>query len=106
VAATVSQSLRYHVDRNQKGWVKALPRIRFAIMNTVNASTGFSPFQLLMGRSPRLIPPLAPSETKNIPHMLPETKPVTALIESIAFDVMQAQDNLLAAKVAQSEFAN
>jgi hypothetical protein len=43
---TVAQALRYHVDRHQKGWVKALPLVRFNIMNTVNSSTGFSPFQL------------------------------------------------------------
>ena len=53
---TVNQCLRYHVTRNQKGWVRALPRVRFAIMNTINKSTGFSPFQLHTGRSPRPIP--------------------------------------------------
>jgi len=55
---TVNQCLHYHVTRNQKGWVRALPRVRFAIMNTVNTSTKFSPFHLHMGRSPRLIPPI------------------------------------------------
>ena len=29
-------------------------------MNTVSASTGFSPFQLKMGRLPRIIPPIEP----------------------------------------------
>ena len=48
---TIDQMLRYHVRRNQKGWVRALPRIRFQIMNTVNASTNFSGFQLHLGRS-------------------------------------------------------
>ncbi len=38
---TVNQLLRFHVERNQRGWKRALPRVRFAIMNTVNASTGF-----------------------------------------------------------------
>ena len=55
---TINQCLRYHVQRNQKGWVKSLPLIRFQIMNTVNASTGYSGFELRMGRSPRVIPPL------------------------------------------------
>ena len=50
---TVNQILRFHVDRNQTGWLRSLPRVRFAIMNTVNKSTGYSPFQLRMGRSPR-----------------------------------------------------
>jgi len=45
---TVNQMLRYHVERNQSGWVRALPLVRFNIMNTINKSTGFSPFQLRM----------------------------------------------------------
>jgi hypothetical protein len=32
------------------------------MMNTVNASTGFTGFQLKTGKSPRLIPPLVPAE--------------------------------------------
>ena len=46
---TLNQMVRYHVEANHKGWSKNLARIRFAIMNTVNASTGFSPFQLKTG---------------------------------------------------------
>ena len=42
------------LPRNQSGWVKALPLICFQIMNTVNKSTGFSPFQLRYGRSARV----------------------------------------------------
>jgi hypothetical protein len=49
---TINQMLHYHVRRNQKGWVAALPCICFQIMNTVNASTGFSGFQLHLGHSP------------------------------------------------------
>ena len=30
---TVIQALRFHVQRNQKGWVKALPLVRFNYMN-------------------------------------------------------------------------
>ncbi|RXW11870.1 hypothetical protein EST38_g13985 [Candolleomyces aberdarensis] len=55
---TVIQALRYHVERDQRGWVKALPKVRFDIMNSVNSSTGFSPFQLKSGFSPHVIPPL------------------------------------------------
>jgi hypothetical protein len=55
---TINQCLRYHVKRNQTGWHRALPWVRFDMMNTINLSTGFSPFQLRMGRSPHVIPPL------------------------------------------------
>jgi hypothetical protein len=44
---TINQCICFHVERNQLGWVCALPRVRFAIMNTVNSSIGFSGFQLL-----------------------------------------------------------
>lgn len=49
---TIVQCLCFHVERNQKGWAKALPKVRFDIMNLVNASTGISPFVLKMGQSP------------------------------------------------------
>ena len=57
---TVNQCIRFHVERNQTGWAKALPLIRFHIMNSVNKSTGYSPFQLRFGRAPRILPPLLP----------------------------------------------
>jgi Integrase zinc binding domain len=92
---SVIQSLRFHVERNQKGWVKALPLVRFNLMNTINASTGFSPFQLRMGRSPRLIPPLVVSD-QSMTDDEPEEAAAIELIDRIALDVADAKDNLLA----------
>jgi len=66
---TINQCLRLHVQQNQKGWVTALPLICFQIMNLVNGLTGYSGFQLLMGRPLRLIPPfLAPINTEPDPE--------------------------------------
>jgi hypothetical protein len=97
---TINQLLRYHVRRNQKGWVRALPRIRFQIMNTVNTSTGFSGFQLHIGRSPRVIPPLIPTE---LPVELQDTaETATTMINHLKDDVAQARDNLLLAKITQT----
>jgi RNase H-like domain found in reverse transcriptase/Reverse transcriptase (RNA-dependent DNA polymerase)/Integrase zinc binding domain len=102
---SVIQSLCFHVERTQKGWVKALPLVHFNLMNMVNMSTGFTPFQLRMGHSPRLIPPLIPDEdTTNIETL--DTAAATALVERITQDVSEAQDNLLATKISQAEFAN
>jgi len=53
----INQCLQYHVKHNQMGWQWALPRIHFDIMNTINASTGLSPFKLCMGQSLHVIPP-------------------------------------------------
>jgi hypothetical protein len=97
---TVNQCLRYHVERNQLGWKRALPRVRFDIMNTVNSSTGFSPFQLRMGRAPQVIPPLVQGvgEITDIR--------ATTVIEKLQQDVLEAKDNMLRAKTAQSLAVN
>ncbi|KAH7918563.1 hypothetical protein BV22DRAFT_981799, partial [Leucogyrophana mollusca] len=73
-------------------------------MNTVNASTGFSPFQLHLGRSPRLIPPLLPSVPSSPPCV--ESDAARALISRLQIDVMDAHDSLLAAKTSQAFQAN
>ena len=61
----VNQMLHFHVKWNQSGWVKALPLVCFNIMNTVNKSTGFSPFHLQMGHSVHVIPPLVTMNFKD-----------------------------------------
>ena len=96
---TIIQALRYHVDRNQNGWARSLPRVRFDLMNTVNVSTGYSPFQLRMGRSPRIIPPLSTSL-----EPLPGTPLFDAktLLDQMELDTSQAADSLLLAKVNQA----
>jgi len=43
---TINQCLWYHVECNQLTWACTLPRIHFHLMNTINKSTGFTPFQL------------------------------------------------------------
>lgn len=96
---TVVQSLRYYVDRNQKGWVKALPHVRFTYMNTTNASTGLSPFQLRLGCSPRVIPPL-------VTDTPPLDIDAERIIKTIEEYTAQAKDSLIAAKIAQSLHAN
>lgn len=98
---TVVQALRYHVSRNQRGWVRALPRVRFDIMNTLNTSTGFSPFQLKTGQSPRIIPPLIPPSLVDAEN-LPDDQLARHLLRQIELDVDEAQDNLLLAKVSQA----
>jgi hypothetical protein len=98
---TVNQCLRFHVRRNQKGWVRALPRVRFDIMNSVNASTGYSPFFLKTGRSPRLLPPLISTEPCD-----GDATEALKVIKRLESDLLEAKDNLAQAKVAQAFYAN
>ena len=44
------------------GWVHALPRIPFDLMNTINKSMAYTPFQLHIGQSPIVIPLLVPAK--------------------------------------------
>ena len=73
-------------------------------MNMVNKSTGFSPFQLHMGRSLRLILPIALlAWTQAAPGPGVDA---LRLIEQIDVDVAEAKDNLMLAKVFQADQVN
>ena len=99
------QSLHYFVQWNQKGWVKSLPQVHFNMLNTVNASMGFLGFQLKIGCSPRLIPPVL----NLLPMELSGTKEAVntaSLIKQITVNVQDAKDALAAAKISQAYYAN
>jgi hypothetical protein len=99
---TINQCIHYHVQCNQKGWASKLPLIHFHIMNAPNASTGYSPFQLRMGRSPCIIPPIA---EQDIGHEIEEIKAAN-IIKNIENISNEAYDTLLAAKIHQAHYAN
>jgi hypothetical protein len=103
---TINQCVHFHVQRNQQGWVKALPKVRFDIMNTTNASTGFSPFQLRTGQSSRIIPPLMDHHNMPMDIRMPEGEPAQEVIKQIQLDIAESKDCLLAAKVSQADAAN
>ncbi|RDB24931.1 hypothetical protein Hypma_007676 [Hypsizygus marmoreus] len=71
-------------------------------MNTVNASTGFTPFQLKSNFSPRLIPSLINRE----PSSLPTNVDVLRMVQEMEINLMEAKDNLLTAKISQAHHAN
>ena len=99
---TVNQMLQYHVECNQSGWAKALLLVCFNIMNMVNKSTSFSPFQLRMGQSACLIPPLEPASIDKTP----EEERARETISKLEVIMMEAQDNLLWAKISQAMQTN
>ena len=99
---TVNQCLHFHDECNQKGWVHALPRIRFHIMSTTNRSTGYTPFHLWFSCTPHILPPLIPSPPN------PSADHINAhqVIENLQLDVSTAHNNLILAKISQSYFSN
>jgi hypothetical protein len=71
-------------------------------MNAVNASTGLSGFQVHMGRSPRILPPLVPAPAR---PSLDETA-ARAIVSNITSLEAETKDALIAAKVSQAHYAN
>jgi hypothetical protein len=73
-------------------------------MNTVNASTGYTGFQLHLGRSPQIILPIIPS---TLPADLADAgQTPTSVINTLANDVANAHDNLLLSKISQTHYAS
>jgi len=70
-------------------------------MNSVNASTSFSPFQMRFGRLPKVIPPMVSAATEGL-----EEISATEVIQRINEDVEEAKDNMLQAKTYQAFYAN
>ncbi|RDB23650.1 Transposon Tf2-9 polyprotein [Hypsizygus marmoreus] len=111
---TVIQCLRYHVTRNQTGWARSLPKVRFDIMNSINNSIGLSGFMLKSGHSPRLIPSLLTPE--DVPAIIitppdddtssPDAVSAQTFLDKLHVDFLDAQDSLTAAKISQSHHAN
>ena len=75
------------------------------MLNTVNASMGFSGFQLKMGHSPRLVPPVLDLLLMELSGTK-EAVDTASLIEEIAVNVQDAKDALAAAKISQAYYAN
>jgi hypothetical protein len=100
---TLNQCVHFHVECNQKGWAWALPIIHFNIMNSVNASTSFSKFQIHMGHSPRAIPLLVQGVVSDDTS---EDTAACSIIAQIENDICKAKDALLGAKIIQAFFAN
>jgi hypothetical protein len=75
-------------------------------MNSINASTGFSNFQICLGQSPHLIPPLIPNSLAPTMMQTDEAQRARKLIVDLQTDVDKVKDNLLQAKVFQSFYEN
>jgi hypothetical protein len=99
---TVIQCIRFAVEREQRGWKRALPKVRFDIMNTVNKSTGYTPFQPRFGKSPRILPPIIVTNENNDANI---TTAKDILHQMVPIE-MDAKDNLLTAKIDQAQLAN
>ncbi|SGY16095.1 BQ5605_C012g06756 [Microbotryum silenes-dioicae] len=97
---TAIQALRAVVNKQQNNWVRHLVNIEFAINASVNASTNKSSFEVVLGRSPSLLP-----TSLNRPD-LPDVPAAKDLIAERKAVLAEVRDALAAAKVRQAEQVN
>ncbi|SCV68078.1 BQ2448_199 [Microbotryum intermedium] len=97
---TAIQALRAIVNRQHNDWVRHLANIEFAINASVNASTNKSPFEVVLGRLPRLLP-----TSLNRPD-LPNVPAASDLISERKAVLVEVRDALATAKVRQAEQVN
>ncbi|KAG1805116.1 uncharacterized protein HD556DRAFT_1215970, partial [Suillus plorans] len=76
-------------------------------MSTVNASTGYTPFHLHLGRTPRMLPPLTPEGVRATREDFPaDIANALDAIVSLKTDIADAHDALVASRIAQANTAN
>ena len=94
---TILQTLRNYVNRNGSNWAKFITTVEFAINSAVNSSTGKSPFEVVYGYLPRILPPAIYDDS---------TPAAMDFVEARMLHHLEAQDAIIAAKTEQSERTN
>jgi len=92
----VSQVLRTLVRPDQLDWPKHLATVEFALNSSVQASTGFAPFELTYGYVPQNLQSVETSEFAG----------VQSFAENAREMQVRAHDALIASRVEQTHFAN
>jgi hypothetical protein len=95
---TLGQMLRQAIGPTQRNWVNKLPAIEFAMNSARSETTGFSPFFLNYGRTPR---PLLWDYPKQ-----DEYPGVRDMALKIKEAIMSAHDAIITARVKQTRLAN
>ncbi|GAA5981406.1 hypothetical protein JCM10908_004099 [Rhodotorula pacifica] len=94
---TIVQVLRNYVSRQQTDWHIYLPLAEYAVNSAVNDSTRKTPFEVVLGYTPSLLP----SST-----IATDVAAVEDLVEERKVKIQEARDALAAAKMRQASQAN
>jgi transposase InsO family protein len=100
---TLQEMLRAFVNRHQNDWDTHLTACEFAYNNSVNPSTGYSPFYLNSGRHPHTPMTLLQPETLqgNLGN-----KSAIDTIDQLRADLASAKENLAQAQARQRKYAD
>ena len=96
---TLEEMLRAYISYHQKDWDLWLPMMEFAYNNSVNPSTGFSPFFLNYGHHPLVPSSLLKPPATNVPA-------VSEFVAAQASALAQAQDAIVEAQNRQKHYAD
>lgn len=96
VIQTISQVLRALVEPNQTNWLAKLPMAEFALNSSTNASSHYAPFELTYGYLPIINRPAPASKYAG----------VRQFVQMALNNLIQAQDAIIASRVAQTFHAN
>ncbi|KXZ41838.1 hypothetical protein GPECTOR_265g684 [Gonium pectorale] len=99
---TLEEMLRHYVDATQDNWCDLLSSMEFAYNSAVQASTGYSPFKLVLGYEPRT--PL--SLLAERPNWEPANRAVTDFMISRETALALAKVHVRAAQQRQARHAD
>jgi hypothetical protein len=72
---SITQILRSIIDADQSNWSDMIPLVEFAINSSINATSGFAPFELNCGYLPRLSSiTTKPSKFEGVRHFAEQAK--------------------------------
>jgi hypothetical protein len=96
---TIGQILRSLVRPDQGDWFRKIPLVEIAINASINASSKFSPFELMYGFPPRF------SELGDA-KILASSEGVRNFVEQARWNLLEAHDNIISQRVRSEHHAN
>ena len=97
----IIEALRHHVNLKHTNWTVYLIHVEAAMNNSVNATMGKTPTEMVYGTTLRLFPP--PHDLAKSNHDVPA---VTDYIQMIQDNIAIARDRHAEAKTKQTTYAN
>jgi len=98
---TLEEALRAYVSSRHDDWDKHLTAVEFAYNNSVNASTGYTPFYLNYA-----LHPATPAALTSGTTVVTSCPTVDQFVETLRTVMLHARDNLVAAQQSQKRHAD
>jgi hypothetical protein len=94
----IGQILRTTIQPNQKDWIEKIDLVEFAINSSVSSTTGYAPFELNHGYTPKMLQELRNPEALNAG--------VQSFAKQALANIATAHDAIIEARTFQTFYAN